>query len=113
MFSNLNLYHLRNSEFVQYSDYILETIKTKNPEHLQVKEIYDKISSKSQLLTSIFKPDRGSEITPRLEEADDRRDSAITGITGALEFLTSHYDPEKRDLEDMENRFKKFDFLSG
>jgi hypothetical protein len=97
MFTKLSIYDLHNSEFIQYIYYLLEVLKAKKPEQLKVKEIYDTISSKYQLMTSIFKPERGSDITPQIEEADKRRDTAINGIISLLDAYVYHYIPEKRD----------------
>ncbi|MFO8000793.1 MAG: DUF6261 family protein [Marinilabilia sp.] len=96
MFNSLLIYNLQNSEFIQFTDYLLEIIKTQNPEQLKVTELHEKIRKKHELLASIYKPDRGSDITPKIQEADERRDAAINGISGALEAFTYHFRPEKR-----------------
>ncbi|SFE13996.1 DUF6261 family protein [Thermophagus xiamenensis] len=97
MFINALIYRLHNSEFLQYFDFLLEILKTKDPDLLKIREIYDRILSKYQLMTSIFKPERGSDLTPLLEEADERRDAAINGLLALLDAYLNHANSQKRD----------------
>lgn len=93
MFETLFITKLFNGEFVQHMDYFLEIIKSKNPEHLKVVELMNKMEPKYEVMSSIYKPERGSDLTPKIQAADDRRDAAINGITAALEAFCYHYDP--------------------
>jgi len=95
MFNSVLIHKLRHSEFIQYIDYLLEIIETKNPEHLKVKEIQERLREKYDLMASIFKPDQGSEITPQLQEADERRDDAINGIATCINAFAYHFHKEK------------------
>ena len=94
MFETLFITKLRNGEFVQHMDYFLEIIKSKNPEHLKVVKLLNKMELSYNIMSSIYKPERGSDITPKLQAADERRDAAINGITAALEAFCYHYDPK-------------------
>ncbi|MGQ1890358.1 DUF6261 family protein [Thermophagus sp. OGC60D27] len=97
MFTKVLIHRFHNSEFLQYFDFLLEILRTKDPDLLKVRELYDKILSKFQLMTSIFKPERGSDLTPLLEEADERRDAAINGLLSLLDAFVNHANAEKRD----------------
>lgn len=95
MFISLLIYNLKNSEFIQYFDFLLELIQTNDPERLKIKELFLRLQQKFQLLASVFKPERGSGITPQLQEADERRDAAVNGIIASLEADTYHFNPER------------------
>ncbi|PWD98723.1 DUF6261 family protein [Marinilabilia rubra] len=92
MLESILIHKLRNSEFVQFFNVIVRIIKTKDPEKLQNLEICNQIEEKTALASSMYKTKRGSDITPQLEKADERRDNAIGGFNLVLEGLTLHYD---------------------
>lgn len=97
MFTKILIYNLHNSEFLQYFDFLLEILRSKDPDQLQVRPIFDRLQMKFDLMSSIFKPERGSDLTPLLEEADERRDAAINGLLALLDAYLNHANTQKRD----------------
>ena len=92
MIESILIHKLRNSEFVQFFSLLVRILKSQDPENQHNHEICNQISEKASLISSMYKTKRGSDITPQLEKADERRDNAIGGFNLVLQGLALHYD---------------------
>lgn len=91
------IHKFRNNEFIQFIKNVLNAIQHRNPEHLNVKDEYDKLDNLSGEICNLYKPDRGSDITLELQELDERRDEAFNGIYKFLDGLTYYFDEEQSE----------------
>lgn len=96
MITSIHLNNLRNSEFLQFSTDFLGLVLLNDPRALKVQPQYDKFKAATDMIDALFKADRGSLITDELVALDERRDTAINGITGYVQSLTYHFNENTR-----------------
>ena len=96
MFLYIKLKNLRNGEFVQYNENLLNILGKNNPEALLINDQYIALNQLQETLTSIFKQDHGSAITQEITEIDERRDNAFTGISTVISGYIYHYNDNVR-----------------
>ncbi|MCW3807189.1 DUF6261 family protein [Plebeiibacterium marinum] len=96
MFTNIKLRHLRNHEFYTFSYNLCKVVEDHDPVKLQIEAPYQQFKQTQTVLSAIYKPEKGSEITALLQKKDEKRDNSITGITHYVTAFTYHYDEEKR-----------------
>jgi hypothetical protein len=96
MIHSINLTNLRNSEFLQFSNDFLGLVLLNDPRALKVQAQYDTFKAAASTIEALFKADRGSLITDELVALDERRDTAITGITAYVQSLTYHFNENTR-----------------
>jgi hypothetical protein len=101
MIASIHLVNLRNSEFLQFSEDFLGLVLLNDPRALKVQPQYDKFRTATDTINALFKADRGSLMTDELVLLDERRDTAITGITLHVQSLTYHFNPATRSLADV------------
>ncbi|MGQ1888869.1 DUF6261 family protein [Thermophagus sp. OGC60D27] len=97
MFIAALIHNFRNSEFVQFIKNILNIVGSHDPELLNVKNVYDDLSALSSQISELYKPETGSDITQEIQELDERRDRAFTGIYRFIDAFSYHFDAEKRE----------------
>lgn len=97
MFLSINLTHLRNNEFIQFITNLLGIINDNDLEALKLKSESDDLIALLVTMTSLYKPDLGSQLTKLLEQDDERRDSAFVGIQSLIEAYTNHYDEATKE----------------
>lgn len=100
MITSIHLNNLRNSEFLQFSEDFLGLVLLNNPDTLKVKPQYDKLRLATDMVDALFKADRGSLMTDELVALDERRDTAITGISLHVQSLTYHFNESIRTQAD-------------
>jgi len=101
MFLAINYPGLRNNEFIQFFQNLLEIINANDPEALKVKSQYDDLHALVATMASFYKPELGSEITAELQELDAARDSALQGIEFMVKSYTYHYTDTKREAAEL------------
>lgn len=96
MINAIDLRNLRNSEFLQFSNDFLGLVLLNDPRALKVQPQYDNFKAAANTIEALFKADRGSLMTDELVALDERRDTAITGITAYVQSLTYHFKENTR-----------------
>lgn len=96
MFLSIYYQSLRTSEFIQFIQNLIEILEAKNPDDLNVRSRIDELKNLLASLTSVFKPNLGSEITSELELLDAARDKAFVGIEQTIKGFTYHFDEATR-----------------
>ena len=71
---------LRNPEHIQLVDDVLNVIKKYNPAALKVTEQYEKLKLRFEAIESSYKLPVKNALTKELQELDDLRDDAFTGM---------------------------------
>jgi hypothetical protein len=97
MFSSINLTHLRHNEFIQFITNLTGIINGNDLEALKLKPESDDLIALLATITSLYKPDLGSQLTKLLEQDDERRDRAFVGIQSLIEAYTNHYDEATKE----------------
>lgn len=103
MFSSINYTSLRNSEFIQFFQNLLDLLSANDPEVLKLKSEFYNLEALVATLASFFKPELGSEITSELQELDAARDAALQGIELQVKSFTYHYTQSTRVAAELLN----------
>ena len=93
MINGIAVSKLRNSEFSQFISDALSLIQQNNPAKLNIKAEFDALKASHDQLVALLNPELGNSLTAQLEEADAKRDQAITGIVALVSAFTYHFDP--------------------
>lgn len=101
MFLSIYLTHLRNNEFIQFMKNFLGILNEKDLEALKLKSKTDNLAALLVSMTSLYKPDLGSQLTKNLQEDDERRDTALIGIQTVITAYTYHFDAETKESADL------------
>tara|TARA_R110001583_G_scaffold24456_6_gene89206 strand:+ start:23547 stop:24323 length:777 start_codon:yes stop_codon:yes gene_type:complete len=97
MFLSINLTHLRHNEFIQFIKNFMGILSGNDLEALNVRSEFDTLSGQIMTMTSLYKPDLGSQLTKLLEQDDERRDRAFVGIQTLIDAHTNHYDEATKE----------------
>ena len=81
MLEIIGLTKLRNNEFVQYNKSYRDIVNAHTPTVLKINTQATSYSAVVDHLTAIYIKEKGSDITPEIIAADDRRDLALMGIS--------------------------------
>lgn len=81
MINSIDIYNLRNGEYLQFLTDFLDTVSDNNPDNLQVRTAYDALRTATDDTEKLFKISQGSIITEDILALDARRDNALTGFT--------------------------------
>jgi len=92
MFLSIYLAHLRHNEFIQFVKNFMGILSGNDLEALKLRSEFDIVSAQMMTMTSLYKPDLGSQLTKLLEQDDVRRDKALVGIQTLIDAYTNHYD---------------------
>lgn len=102
----------RNSEFLQFITNIQSTVDEANQQGEEGLLLDGPLTELNSCLTdmnALFKQERGSEITSDLAAQDDRRDSALAGISLLLQAYLNHYDtPTRQAAERLLNHMNSY-----
>lgn len=94
MFKTVNYQFFRNDEHIQFNKDILYVCGQSNPETLNVKEQFNALKTVTEQLETAYLQTRGSELTKKITDEDDKRDRYITGIEKCTNGNTHHFNPE-------------------
>jgi hypothetical protein len=92
MLNAIDLRILRNGEFVQFGADFHGLINANNPVALNIEPQLLIFKSSLDETTRLFKLERTSPVTQELVLLDERRDRAITGISGIIDSYGYHFD---------------------
>lgn len=96
MINGISLRNLRNAEFDQFVQDVLELVLRNEPAALMVPDEYTNLKDESDRLSELLNPAKGSALTKKLEIADRRRDLCISGINKVVAGYICHFDPTIR-----------------
>lgn len=91
MLNAIDLRTLRNGEFVQFGADLYGIINANNPVALNIEPQLLPFKASLDETTKLFKLERTSPITQELVLLDERRDRAITGISGLIDSYGYHF----------------------
>lgn len=92
MINAIDLAKLRNAEFLQFGTSLSGLVVANNPVALNIEPPYLAFKAKLDETSELFKMDRVSPLTQELILIDERRDKAITGLTGLVNAYGYHFD---------------------
>lgn len=92
----IHLLALRNTEYCQFVTDVLELLRRNDPSALNVQEVYDRLKSENDQLVNLLNRGQSSALTQQVVQADNRRDSALTGIQLMVAAYTRHWDATLR-----------------
>ncbi len=92
MIQSIELYKLRNAEYLQFTTDILKITALNNPASLQVQAKYDALNVFKNDLETLFKKSTANPITAEIENLDKRRDNAVSGILAVVNGFSYHFD---------------------
>ncbi|MFA6152238.1 MAG: DUF6261 family protein [Chitinophagaceae bacterium] len=95
-FLGIDLFKLRNAEFLQFSKDFLSIVSLNDASLLQVLPQYQAFEADVAEISALFITDQGNDTTPLIQDADLRRDTAISGITLFANAMVYHFDPAVR-----------------
>ncbi len=84
MINGLKLYNLRNGEYAQFFQDIINAILLSDPIAMQVKPEYNALVAASREIEALFKIPTGSPITAELKNFDILRGNALKGISAIV-----------------------------
>ncbi len=105
MIKNFKISHLRNSEFVQFHQDILDTLKKQPIAELKLETVVQPYEQQQVKIAEAFKLSRKSDITKELQGLDQNRDDVFTGLSYFILANTYHYNEEYRTAA---NKLKEF-----
>lgn len=92
----IDLFKLRNAEYLQYMKDFTGIINLNNPAQLSIDAKLNAFVSKTDELESLYKKAMASEKTQELLAIDERRDDAVNGIYYFLLGYSYHFDLVKK-----------------
>lgn len=96
MIAAIDVKKLRNPEYLQFSKDMLQIINNIGAEALQVVAPYNAFAAITTVIDNFYKVAQGSEITSEMLLIDERRDSAVVGISKIVDSMTYHFDEAKQ-----------------
>lgn len=97
MFITLNQRMLRNSEFVQFYDDVLEIYVRSGLEAPKLQTVINSMDDNYTTLKHVFIVKSGSAITEELTKLDDKRDTCLNGIVEVCDGYAKHYISDKKE----------------
>ena len=88
----INLYGLRNSEFLGYGNDLITLISAADPGALGLSPAFDPFVAEWNKLSDYFALEQGSLLSNTVEALDKRRDRAVVGIRLIADGYTKHFD---------------------
>lgn len=106
---SISLRSLRNASFITFTDGVEAIGGRHNLTSLGLKPVYDAFVATLGPLNALYATEKGSLLTTKIQEADRRRDRAVSGIRQVVEGYTSHFDPAlAEDAERVKRVFDKY-----
>lgn len=96
MIDSINIFSLRNDEFVQFSSDILTLCEKHDPKSLRIVVPFTAFQTLSAEAAKLLNFDTGSSFTVEVNAADFRRDEAIKGIGLYFESFTHHFNADTK-----------------
>ncbi|MFY8003760.1 MAG: DUF6261 family protein [Chitinophagaceae bacterium] len=93
--NSIDLKSLRNAENIQFTNDFLNLVQLNDENVLKCKPQYDALKAIQTDIENLFKIDKGSNITPIIEELDAKRDNAVMGIFKLIDAFKHHFDVAK------------------
>ena len=90
--TGLLLERLRNAEYFQVMTDTRSIVSANNPVALNVKPSFDGLTAELEVIDTLYQQPQGSIITPKMEQADLRRDRALNGINSIVNGFVYHFD---------------------
>ena len=90
--TGLLLERLRNAEYFQFLTDTRSIVSANNPVALNVKPSFDGLTAELEVIDTLYQQPQGSIITPKMEQADLRRDRALNGINSIVNGFVYHFD---------------------
>ncbi len=98
MLHNAFLEKYRKSDLVQYFNNMLEILTVERAEALKVAPQREALNEVMTRFNQSWQPDRGSELTPLIQELDVKRDTLFLGLKSTVEaWANYHYDAIKKN----------------
>lgn len=91
MIKSPNLKKFRTSEHIQFITDVGNLCVQNQPEILQIESPLEALQKSTAELETVFKQDKGSQITQEIQTLDDRRDEAYVCISVLTEGYTHHF----------------------
>lgn len=88
----ITLKSLHNDEYIEFMLEFMGIVDANNPTALQVKVLHDAANARLAEVQNLFRIEQGSDLTNDILAADNRRDEAITGISGLVDAFAHHFD---------------------
>lgn len=92
----IDLFKLRNAEYLQYMKDFTGIINLNNPAQLAIDAKLNAFVSKTDELESLYKKALANEKTQALLAIDEKRDDAVNGIYYFLMGYSYHFDPMRK-----------------
>ena len=90
--TGLLLERLRNAEYFQFMTDTRSIVSANNPVALNVKPSFDGLTAELEVIDTLYQQQQGSIVTPKMEQADLRRDRALNGINSIVNGFVYHFD---------------------
>ncbi len=92
MVPKISLNRLRNGEFLQFTNNVINIIVDNGSDGLLVMPLLTTLKTTTGEAEALFNKEKGSSITEELSLLDERRDNAINGIIGFIDAHLNHFD---------------------
>jgi hypothetical protein len=89
---------LRNGEFLQFHNNVISIVTDNNPEALAVTALLADLKTANAEAEALFNKEKASSLTEELALLDERRDSAINGISTLVEAHLNHFDTNTKEV---------------
>lgn len=109
MIISLNLRTLRNPAFITFTDGVISIGKRHNLTAFRLKPAFDAFDATLAPLNAQYAIERGSSLTEKIANADQRRDRAVVGIRETVEAHLYHFAPATVEAANLVKRvFDKY-----
>ena len=95
------LLRFHNDEHIQFNKDVLTVCEDSNTETLQIQNQFDALKAGTEHLESSFLHLRGSELTQKIIDEDEKRDELIIGIEKVADGFTRHFNPKHAEAADL------------
>ena len=100
MIQSIDLFKLRNAEYLQFQKDFVAIAARNNPNVLQIQAKLDDLNQKTVELDDLFKKILANENTQILVDIDNKRDIAINGLTFLITGYSYHFDNTLKQAAD-------------
>ncbi len=92
------LERFRKGDLVQYLNNVLEIVTTEEATALNIADQRGVLAEVMQRFNASWQPNKGSELTPQIQQLDEERDSLFLGLKNTVEtWAIHHFDAQKRN----------------
>ena len=97
----IDLFKLRNAEYLQYVKDYLAILNLNNPQQLEIEAKLTDLTARTTELETLYKKALASEKTQELLALDERRDDAVNGIYYFLLGNTYHFETDRQQKAEL------------